>query len=86
MIWQNPIAWFGLGGLAIPIVIHLLNRRSARVQRFPTLRFFAMSPVIAPRRRQLSELLLLAVRLLILLAAVAALALRRAPVLADEGR
>lgn len=74
MIWQNPLAWFALIAVAVPVIIHLLGRRSARVQRFPTLRFLNASRLIAPRRTRLSDLLLLLVRAGVVAAAVAGLA------------
>jgi hypothetical protein len=83
MIWQNPWAWAGLLTLALPVLIHLLGRRNARVLRFPTLRFLQQSPLLSSRRTRLNDLLLLAVRLAILLAAVAALA---QPFLVTDGR
>ena len=83
MIWQNPWAWAGLLALAIPVLIHLLGRRSARAQRFPSLRFLEASQLTATRLTRLTDLPLLAVRMAILAAAVAALA---APLLLTEDR
>ena len=74
MIWLNPWAWLGLATLAIPVLIHLLGRRSANPRRFPSLRFLEASPLMATRRTRLTDLPLLAVRIGILAAAVAALA------------
>jgi len=74
MIWRNPWAWLGLLTIAVPVLIHLLTRRTARVQRFPTLRFLGESAQIAARRLRLHDPLLLAVRILILVMATAALA------------
>lgn len=74
MIWRNPWAWLGLLTIAVPVLIHLLTRRTARVQRFPTLRFLGESTQTAARRLRLHDPLLLAVRILILVAATAALA------------
>lgn len=74
MIWRNPWAWLGLLSIAVPVLIHLLTRRSARLQRFPTLRFLDSITESRARRLHLREPLLLAVRVLILTAAVAALA------------
>ena len=75
MIWQNPLAWLGLLALGVPILIHLLGLRSARVTRFPTLRFVRTSRLLATRRTRLSDVGLLAVRMAIISAAVAALAM-----------
>lgn len=73
MIWQNPWAWLGLAGIALPIVIHLLGRGHARVVRFPTLRFIDASRLLPTRRSRIQDPLLLAVRVAIV--ALAALAL-----------
>ncbi len=74
MIWQSPWSALGLATLLLPILIHLLGRGRARVHRFPTLRFIDASRLLPTRRTRLHDLVLLAVRLAILLATVAALA------------
>lgn len=74
MIWQNPWAWLGLVSIALPVIIHLLGRGHARVHRFPTLRFIDPSRLLPTRRTRLNDLLLLAVRVAILVAATMALA------------
>lgn len=74
MSFGNPWAWLGLIALAVPIAIHLLARRTARVQRFPTLRFLEASRLQPRRYTRLTDLPLLLVRLGIVLTAVAALA------------
>lgn len=74
MIWRHPLAWLGLATLLVPIAIHLLVRQQPQPMAFPSLRFLESSRLAAVRRRRLSDWLLLAVRLLILAAAVAALA------------
>ena len=83
MIWQNPWAWLGLLALAVPVLIHLLGRRSARIRKFPTLRFVGASQLMATRWTRPSDLALLAVRLGIIAAAVAAVA---RPLLLTDGR
>ena len=74
MIWQNPWALLGLFALAVPVVIHFLGRRSARIRRFPTLRFVGTARLMATRWTKPSDLALLAVRAGIVAAAAAALA------------
>ncbi|MEX0907165.1 MAG: BatA domain-containing protein [Gemmatimonadota bacterium] len=74
MIWQNYWAWLGLSTLAVPLLLHLLSRRRARVQPFPTLRFLPASRLTISRRARPTDVLLLALRMGILTAAVAALA------------
>src|SRR5262245_42344857 len=74
MIWQNPWAWLGLLSVALPVLIHLLARRSARVQPFPTLRFLQNSRLLPTRRTRLQDVLLLCLRVAILSVAAGALA------------
>jgi hypothetical protein len=74
MIFGNPLAWLGLGALVLPLVVHMLVRERARVQRLPTLRFLRGEPPVAIRRSRPDEPLLLALRLLLLAVAVFALA------------
>ena len=73
MSFGNPWAWLGLIALAVPIAIHLLARRTARVQRFPTLRFLEASRLQPRRYTRLTDLPLLLIRLGIVIIAVAAL-------------
>src|SRR5262249_34813461 len=74
VIWINPIATLGLLAIAAPIVIHILARQKAERLPFPTLQFIRPSQLAAIRRRTLEDAALLAVRALIVAAAVAALA------------
>src|SRR5687768_15661723 len=83
MSWGNPWAWLGLFALAVPTLIHLLARRTARIQRFPTLRFLQTSRLLPRRNTRLTDVPLLLVRLGIITAAVAALA---RPFLLSGGR
>ncbi len=74
MTWLQPLAWWGLATVAIPILIHwLLRERSLRLL-FPSLRFLQTTRVAALRRRAISDVPLLIVRVLVLASAVAALA------------
>lgn len=74
MSWLNPWAWLGLFALAVPVLIHLFARRTARVQPFPTLRFVDATRLHPARRARITDPLLLLVRMMTLAAAVAALA------------
>jgi hypothetical protein len=74
MIWLNSWAWLGLASLSVPVVIHLLTRAQRTPQPFPTLRFLATASASAVRRRAIRDRLLLAIRLAILAAVVAACA------------
>jgi Aerotolerance regulator N-terminal len=74
MAWQNPEAFWALALVAVPIAIHFLRKhRSARVP-FPSLRFVQRSHAAAVRMRNLSDWLLLAVRVATLGLAISALA------------
>ncbi len=74
MIWLNPSALFAIAAAAAPILIHLLIHRKAERFPFPTLRFLQPTRLAAIRRHLLEDLPLLAVRIALLAAAVAALA------------
>ena len=74
MLWLNPSALFALASVAAPILIHILIQRKAERFPFPTLRFLQPTRLAAIRRHVLEDVVLLAVRIAILAAAVAALA------------
>ena len=64
MSFLAPFMLIGLAGLAIPLVIHLIGRRRARVVKFAALAFLVASRRRTSRRLQLRERLLLIVRIL----------------------
>jgi len=70
----TPLMLVGLLGIAVPIAIHLIGKRRARVVRFAALDFLLASKRRTARRLQLRERLLLAVRALACLALALALA------------
>ncbi len=74
MIWQNGWAFVGLFALVLPVLIHLLSRKRAAIQKFPSLRFLDVSRLLPTRSPRLSDVPLLLVRLAIFVAAVLALA------------
>ena len=69
----SPIAWLGALLVALPIAIHLFSRQPARTMAFPSLRFLDITRVLPTRRTRLTDLALLAVRVLTVLAAAFAL-------------
>ncbi len=75
MLFLNTVLLLGALGIAIPIVIHLLNRRSSRVVDWGAMNFLLESLAIRNRRIQLEEALLMATRCL--LVGLLALALAR---------
>jgi hypothetical protein len=73
MLLLYPAALAGLAAVALPIAIHILAKRRAERIQFPTLRFIQPGRLASVRRHVLEDAPLLAVRLLILAAAVLAL-------------
>lgn len=73
-LFTNAFLLAALAGLGIPVVIHLLLKRKTQRLRFSTIRFFARQEEQASSRRKLRNLLLLALRLLILALIVLAFA------------
>jgi hypothetical protein len=74
VLWLNPLALLGLTAIAAPILIHILIQRRAERVPFPTLRFLQPTRLAAIRRHLLEDLPLLAIRIALVAAAVAALA------------
>jgi hypothetical protein len=62
MVFLNWIMLLGLSALAVPIVIHLLSRRKARVVDWGAMQFLLASIVNRSRRLRIEEMLLLALR------------------------
>lgn len=75
MLFLNTALLLGALGILIPILIHLLNRRSSRVVDWGAMNFLFESLAIRNRRIQLEEALLMASRCL--LVGLLALALAR---------
>ncbi len=75
MLFLNTILLLGALGIMIPIVIHLLNRRSSRIVNWGAMNFLLESLAIRNRRIQLEEALLMATRCLLI--GLLALALAR---------
>lgn len=66
-----------LAGMAlglVPIIIHLINRRRARLRRFAAIEFLLMSDKRLARRLKLKQILVLALRVLLIMALAFALA------------
>src|SRR5437879_7623545 len=74
VLFTNIAMLAGLAGLAVPILIHLLLKRKKQRLRFSTLQFFMRHDEHSSQRRKLRNLLLLAVRLLLLAVLVLAFA------------
>jgi hypothetical protein len=65
MLFLNAALVVGLAAVSIPIIIHLLNRRSAKVIDWGAMRFLLDSVLTRKRRIQLEEALLMAARCLL---------------------
>jgi len=75
MPFLNPIVfWTALGAVSIPIIIHLLNRRRYRLLDWAAMKFLLESLKRNRRRLRIEELILLALRCLVLVVLGACLA------------
>jgi hypothetical protein len=72
--FANPLLLYGLAAASIPIVIHLLNRRKFREVSWAAMRFLLAAIRKNRRRIRIEQWLLLAIRTLILLLVVSAMA------------
>src|SRR6266481_5816817 len=75
-LFGSPFAAFGAlaGAVAVPIIIHLLNRRRYRVVVWAAMRFLLAAQRKNSRRLRLEQLILLGVRTLLVLLLVLAMA------------
>src|SRR5437773_7949746 len=81
MSFLTPLFLVGLAGLAIPVIIHLIQRERKNVVHFPSLMFLQRIPYQSVQRRRIRNWPLLLLRLAALALIVAAFArpfLRRA--------
>jgi hypothetical protein len=74
MSFLAPFFLAGLAALAIPVLIHLIQRERKNVVRFPSLMFVRRIPYSSIRRRRIHNWLLLALRLAAIALIVAAFA------------
>src|SRR6202008_3161474 len=71
MSFLNPFLLFGSLALAIPVLIHLVRREKSEIVPFSSLMFLLKVPKRAIRQQKIKNLLLMALRLLILALLVA---------------
>src|SRR5512139_712911 len=69
-----PLFLLGLAALAIPVLVHLIQREKKQVVAFPSLMFVRKIPYQSVQRRRIRHWLLLALRLAALALIVAAFA------------
>src|SRR5204863_3345826 len=62
MTFLTPAFLVALGALAVPVLIHLIQRERKRVIQFPSLMFLQRIPYQSVRRRRIRHWLLLAMR------------------------
>jgi hypothetical protein len=82
MSFITPLFFAALGAIAIPILVHLIQRERNRVVQFPSLMFLQRIPYQSVRRRRIRHWLLLAMRV----AAIALLVLAFARPFFQQGR
>jgi von Willebrand factor type A domain/Aerotolerance regulator N-terminal len=68
-----PLIW-GLGAASVPVIIHLLNRRKFREMRWAAMRFLLAAMRKNSRRIRIEQWLLLAIRTLLIMMVVLAMA------------
>src|SRR6185436_14676123 len=81
MGFLNPLLLFGLAAVSVPIIIHLLNRRKFQRIVWAATRFIQTSVEKNQKRMRLEDMILLALRCLLL--ALLALALARPAILSN---
>ena len=59
MSFLAPAFFLGLGAIAIPILVHLIQREKKRVVEFPSLMFVQRIPYQSVRRRRIRHWFLL---------------------------
>jgi hypothetical protein len=74
MAFLSPLFLVGLGALAIPVLVHLIQRERKRVVEFPSLMFVRRIPYQSVRRRRIRHWALLAMRAAAIALIVAAFA------------
>ncbi|MEO6214217.1 MAG: BatA domain-containing protein [Vicinamibacterales bacterium] len=74
MGFLTPLFLVGLAGLAVPVIIHLIQRERKTIVEFPSLMFLRRIPYQSVRRRHIRNWPLLLLRLLALALIVAAFA------------
>src|ERR1041385_9178198 len=79
MGFLNPIMLAGLAAVSVPIIIHLLNRRKFQKVVWAAMRFIQTSVEKNQKRMRIEDMILLALRCLLL--ALLALALARPAIL-----
>ncbi len=80
MTFINLPILFGLGAISIPVIIHLFNRRKAKVIEWGAMKFLLGSLISRKRRVLVEEIILMALRCLLVAALVLAVSRPFSPV------
>src|ERR1019366_10332413 len=72
-LWPATLA-VGIGAVAVPVIIHLINRRRYKIVPWAAMRFLLAAQKQTRKRMRIEQLLLLLVRMLILAFLVFAMA------------
>ena len=67
ILFNNPALWIGAIALGIPVLIHLLTRRTPKDMVFPTLKFIRMAKANQSNIHRLRHILLLLLRTALIL-------------------
>src|SRR5215471_16740821 len=62
MSFLTPLFFLGLGAIAVPVLVHLIQRERKRVVEFPSLMFVRRIPYQSVRRRRIRHWALLLLR------------------------
>ncbi len=74
MSFLTPLFFLGLGALAVPVIVHLIQRERKHVVKFPSLMFLERIPYQSVRRRRIRHWFLLLMRAAAMALIVAAFA------------
>src|SRR6478752_10821641 len=74
MAFLTPFFLLGLGAIAVPVLVHLIQRERKRVVEFPSLMFVQKIPYQSVRRRRIRHWFLLLMRAAAIALIVAAFA------------
>lgn len=74
MVFLNPLLLFGIAAISVPIIIHLLTNRRVKHVVWAAIRFLEISVQKNQRRLNIEDLILLALRCLLLILLALALA------------
>src|SRR5260221_13433064 len=74
MSFLAPLFFLGLGAIAVPVLVHLIQRERKRVVEFPSLMFVQKIPYQSVRRRRIRHWFLLLMRAAAIALIVAAFA------------